>query len=160
MSIRIFELPPKTIPITATTKIPTEDPTDESNKSKQISAVDILSFVWSASDEDSALTVGTKYTTEVSTIQKTINKIIISLKNSPTGSVVEVDILKETGLDTNEFVSIFTTKPTIDINKFSSISATPAVILNETWEVDRRLQIRITLVDSNFAATGLKVELR
>ena len=157
-SFEMESLDSKTTPPASNDTIITKD-SEDTNQLKQTPTSTLRSYVWSASDEDSSLTVGIKYTTEISRIQKTINDVILSLKNAPTGGKVEVDCLKETGLDTNVFATIFTTKPTIDINNFSSISAAiPAVILDDTWEVDRRMQIQVTLTDTNFAATGLKVE--
>ena len=133
---------------------------DDGNKLKEASVSDILRFVWTGSDEKSSLTVGIKSVTEINTIQKRINRVVLSLTNEPTGGVVEVDILKETSLNSNLFVSIFSILPTIDVNTFSSIGATiPAVISDNILEVDRRLQIKITTVDMNNSATGLKVEL-
>lgn len=159
-SFEMDSLDEKTIPLILTDSLLMKD-SEDANEIKETSLSNLKSYIWSSSDEDSALTVGIKYTTEISSIQKIINDIILSLKNAPTGGKVEVDCLKETGLDTNVFATIFTTKPTIDINKFSSVSAAiPAVISDSTWEIDRRMQIQITLVDTNDAATGLKVEFR
>jgi len=161
MSIRIFELPPKAGQVTNSTKIPTEDASDETNKTRMISASDLIPYTWAASDEDSALAVGILYTTETAAVARTLKTAIISLKNAPTGSTIEVDILKETGVNTNVFATIFSVLPTIMINEFTSETSLPVPILSATtWEQARRLQIQLTINDSNFAATGLKVTIK
>ncbi len=120
-----------------------------------------IPYTWGSSDEDSPLAIGLQYTTEASEIFRNLGEVILSLKNAPTGSIITVDILKETGPNTNAFTTIFSTLPTIDINEFISQTATiPAVFSVTTWETQRRLQIVLTINDSNFAATGLKVSLR
>lgn len=113
-------------------------------------------FTWGVTDEDSPLTTGILYITEAGEVTRTLEDVILSLKNAPTGTPITVDILKETGVNTNVFVTIFSTLPIIDINEFTSQTATPAVISDTTWEAQRRLQIKLTVNDSNFAATGLK----
>jgi len=117
-------------------------------------------FTWGASDEDSPLSVDLLYTTEAAASEITLSEVILSLKNAPTGSTITVDILKETGVNTNVFATIFSTLPTIDINEFTSqTAAIAAVISDATWEIERRLQLVLTITDTNFAATGLKVTL-
>ena len=160
MSIRINQLPPKAGKVTNTTKIPTEDPGDTADATRMVGAIDIVPFTWAASDEDSSLTTGLLYTTETGET-RTIQDVILSLKNAPTGSTIEVDILKETGINTNVFATVFSTKPTIMINEFTSQTSTPVPIFSTTtWEAGRRLQIVLTINDSNFASTGLKVTLK
>ncbi len=159
MTIRIFELPPKAGQVSASTKIPTEDPSDFTNATRMISASDLIPYTWAASDEDSPLTTGLLYTTEVASVARTIKDVIISLKNAPTGSSVAVDVLKETGVDTNVFTSILSTLPDILINEFSSILGT-TLVSDTIWQVGRRLQFVLTNNDSNFAATGLKVTIK
>jgi len=118
-------------------------------------------FTWAASDEDSPLITGLQYTTEASEIFRNLDEVILSLKNTPTGSTITVDIQKETGPNTNVFATIFSTLPTIDLNEFTSQTAAVAAVFSvTTWETQRRLQIILTINDSNFAATGLKVSLR
>lgn len=159
---RIKDLPPKVIPLTATTIIPTEDPTDESNKTKGIPATDLKGspFTWGVSDEDSPLTTGIIYTTEAGEIDVSLADAIITLKNAPTGGAITVDIKKETGVNTNVFNTIFTTALSIDVGEFTSqTAAVPPVILAPTWEAQRRLQISLVINDTNFIASGLKVTL-
>lgn len=161
MSIRIKDLPPKVGKVTNTTKIPTEDPGDLiPDATRMIGAIDIVPFTWGISDEDSPLTIGLLYTTEAGET-RTIQDVILSLKNTPTANTIEVDILKETSINTNAFVTIFSTKPTIMINEFTSQTSTPIPVFStNTWEAGRRLQIVLTINDANFAATGLKVTLK
>jgi len=161
MSIRIFQLPPKAGQVLSSTKIPTEDPGDETNKTRMISASDLIPYTWAASDEDSPLATGLQYTTEAASVARTLKNAIISLKNAPTGTDIEVDILKETAVNTNVFATIFSTKPIIMVNEFTSQTALPVPVISVgIWETGRRLQIVLTINDSNFAATGLKVTIK
>jgi len=117
-------------------------------------------FTWGASDEDSPLITGLQYTTEAAVAEVALSEVILSLKNAPTGSTITVDILKEDGVNLNTFTTIFSVLPTIDINEFTSqTAATAAVISDATWEIERRLQLVLTINDSNAAATGIKVTL-
>lgn len=160
MSIRVKDLPPKAGKVTNTTKIPTEDPNDTADATRMVGAIDLVPFTWAATDEDSPLTTGLLYTTEAG-LTRTIQDVILSLKNAPTGSTIEVDVLKETGLNTNVFATVFSTRPTIMINEFTSQTSTPIPVFSvTTWEAGRRLQIVLTINDSNFAATGLKVTIK
>lgn len=119
-----------------------------------------IPFTWAASDEDSPLSSGVLYTTEAASTSNSLADVILSLKNAPTGSSITVDILKETGVNTNVFATIFSTLPTIDITDFTSQTATiPPVLSDTTWEIQRRLQIFLSVNDSNFIASGLKVTL-
>ena len=122
-----------------------------------------IPFVWGASDEDSPLSIGLQYTTEASEFTRILGEVIISVKNAPTGTDIEVDILKETAANSNAFTSIFTTKPKIMINEFTSqthTTVTPAFVALVQWDIQTRLQLVLTINDTNFAATGLKVTLR
>jgi len=117
-------------------------------------------FVYAAGDEDSASIAETVYITEGVILQHIIKEVAASLKNAPTGSLITVDIQKETGVDNNAFATILSTLITIDIGKFNSkTSATQPVISDKIWETNRRMKIIITITDSNFAASGLKVVL-
>jgi len=160
MSIRIKDVPPKTAAFTATTKLVTEDPNDETNKTKGVLLSNLPILTYAASDEDAPLSVGILYTTEAAILQRTIKNIIATLKNTPTGSSITIDIQKETGVNTNSFATILSTLLTININDFTSQTATvPVVVSDDTWEAERRIQIILTTTDTNFAATGLKVTL-
>jgi len=118
-------------------------------------------LTWGASDEDSPLSTGLLYTTEAAFATINVSDIILTVKNAPTGTSITVDIRKETGVNTNVFATIFSTLPTIDINEFTSqTAAVPFVISDNFWQVERRLQIILTINDSNVAATGLKVSLK
>lgn len=139
----------------------TEDVNDETNKTRMVSLSDVTPYTWAASDEDSPLSTGILYTTETAVVARTLKNVIVSLKNAPTGSTIEVDVLKETGVNTDVFATIFSTLPTIMINEFTSETAIPVPILSvSTWETGRRLQIFLTINDTNFAATGLKVTIK
>lgn len=117
-------------------------------------------FTWAASDEDSSLLTGIQYVTEVGLSTRTISQVKLSVKNAPTGSILQVDIEKETGANTNTFATIFSTLPQIDTNQFFNTNDTVTPVFSDsTWEINRRLRISITAVDSNDAATGLKVTL-
>lgn len=119
-----------------------------------------VEFTWAASDEDSTLLTGIQYVTEAALLTKTLSEVKLSLKNAPTGSILQVDVQKETGANTNTFATIFSTLPQIDTNQFFNTNDTVTPVFSDsTWEIDRRLRISITLADSNDAATGLKVTL-
>lgn len=161
MSIRIKDLPPKAGQVSNSTKIPTEDPVDETNKTRMVSASDLTAAIYAASDEDSPLATGILYTTEAPPVARSIKDVIISLKNAPTGSDIEVDVQKEITINSNTFATIFSTKPIIMVGEFTSETAIPLPVLSTTtWEGGRRMQIILTINDSNFAATGLKVALK
>ena len=116
-------------------------------------------FTWGASDEDEPIVTGLLYTTEAAASEVTLSDVVISLKNPPTGGMITVDIRKETAVNSNVFVTIFSTLPTININDFTSQTATAAIFSDSTWESQRRLQLVLTINDTNLAATGIKVTL-
>jgi len=119
-----------------------------------------IPFTWAASDEDSPLSVGLLYTTEPGFGSREFTSAVIAVKNAPTGSAITVDILEETNPNSNVFVTIFSTLPTIDVNEFTSqTAATLPVFSDTTWGTRKRLQIQLTVNDSNFIASGLKVTL-
>lgn len=126
-------------------------------------------FTWAASDEDSAIITGILYTTEASNVTKPLSEVILSLKNAPTGTgpdtPIEVNIIQEDGPNTNDFPAgntIFSINPQIQVTEFTSLGGSvPGTISggSVSWEEGNRLQILLTLNDSNAAATGLKVSL-
>lgn len=159
MSIRIKDLPSKTTIVSDTTILASEDSVDI-DATRGVVASDLRSYDYNLSDEDSPLTIGIAYTSKVSTLIKKLNELRLSVKNAPTGSKVKVDALLETAQDSNSFSTIFTTQPTIDITKFSSVNAVIAQdLLITSWPANRRMQFIITQVDSNNSATGLKAEI-
>ena len=161
MSIRIKDLPPKSGKVTATTEIPTEDANDETNKTRRVSLADVTPYTWAASDEDAPLSTGILYTTEATAVTRDIKDVVISLKTAPTGGSIKVDILKETGVNTNIFASIFSVLPTIMVGEFTSQTSTPVpIISDDIWQLGRRLQIKLIDNDSNFIASGLKVTIK
>jgi len=162
-SFEMDSLDEKAIPISADTLLLKD--TEDTNLLKEVQVGNLMTIAvipstWAASDEDSPLTIGVLYTTEAAATTQTISDVILSLKNAPTGANIVVDILKETGVNTNVFTSIFSTLPNIDVNEFTSQTAvTPPVISDSTWEAQRRLQLILNTNDSNFIASGLKVTL-
>lgn len=116
-------------------------------------------FTWGASDEDASIITGLLYTTEAAASEVTLSEVVLSLKNAPTNNTITVDILKENAVNSNVFVSIFSTLPTIEINEFTSQTAVAAVFSDSTWQIERRLQLVLTINDDDFAATGIKVTL-
>lgn len=161
MSIRIFELPPKAGEVENSTKIPTEDPNDSTNATRMVPASDLTPYTWAASDEDAPLALGILYTTEATVVGRTLTNAALSLKNAPTANTIDVDIQKEDGINANTFTSIFSTRPTIMINEFTSTTSIPVPILvTNQWESGRRLRIQLITNDANFAATGLKVTIK
>jgi len=161
MSIRIFELPPKAGEILNSTKIPTEDPNDETNKTRMVPASDLTPYTWAATDEDSPLALGVLYVTEATVVGRTILNVALSLKNAPTGNTIDVDVEKEDGINANTFTTIFSTRPTIMINEFTSTTSTPVPALTTNiWQTGRRLRIILITNDASFAATGLKVTIK
>ncbi len=161
MSIRINALPPKAGQVSGATQMATEDPGDETNKTRKVPLSDVTPYTWAASDEDSPLSTGLLYTTEATSVRRSILDVIISLKNAPTGNDIQVDFLKETGVNTNVFVSILLILPRIMTGEFTSETATPVpVLLDNVWELGRRLQFVLTVNDANFAATGIKVTIK
>ena len=118
-------------------------------------------ITWAASDEDSSFGAGgLQYVTEVGLTTRVLSEVKISLKNAPTGSIIQIDIEKETDPNSNTFATIFSTKPQIEVDEFfNTNSIVTPVFSQNVWEADTRLRILITAVDSNDAASGLKVTL-
>ena len=161
MSIRIKDLPPKAGKVETTTEIATEDIDDETSKTRKVSLADVTPYTWASSDEDAPLALGILYITEAAAVLRDINDVFLSLKNAPTGNTIAVDVLKETNVNTNVFATIFSVLPTIMITEFTSQTSLPVpVISDNTWQQGRRLQIKLTINDVNFAATGLKVTIK
>lgn len=155
MSIRINTLPPKAGKVTATTKIATEDPSDETNKTRGVPAPDITPYTWGASDEDAPLATGILYTTEAISETRSIKEAIVSLTKKPLTNTMFFDFLKETGINVNIFATIFSTLPTIMVGEFTSqTSSPPPIISDNVWEKGRRMQIK--LITNDFDASGVK----
>jgi len=162
-SFEMDSLDEKSSPISVDTVLLKD--TEDTNLLKEVQLANltvtaVIPSTWAASDEDTPITIGLLYTTEAAATTQTISNVILSLKNAPTGSSITVDVLKETGVNTNVFATIFSTLPTIDISEFTSqTAATPPVISDTTWETQRRLQLSLSVNDSNLIASGLKVSL-
>lgn len=138
----------------------------DSNQLKEVTILNAaigatIPFTWAASDEDTPLSIGLLYTTEAASATRPIADVILTVKNAGTSTnKVTVDVLKETGVNTNIFATIFSTLPKIDQNEFTSQTTTiPPVISDATWEIQRRLQLVLTNNDAAFIASGLKVSL-
>ncbi len=161
MSIRINELPPKAGKVTSTTKLATEDINDETNKTRMMPASDVVPYTYAASDEESPLSLGILYTTEASSVTRNINDVIISLTHAPTGSTIQLDVLKETGVNTNTFGTILLIQPTIMVNEYTSETALPVpILIDNIWQKGRRMRFDLIVNDSNFIASGIKVTLK
>lgn len=122
----------------------------------QASVTTVGLFTWNATDEDSIILIDTQYVTEVASISRTITDVILSLKNAPTGTSLIADVLQETALNSNTFATIFNTQPAVTTTTFSGNSTDLATT---TWTVGRRLRLDVTQIDTNSAATGLKVSM-
>jgi len=84
----------------------------------------------------------------------------VYVTTAPTGSPVVVDILQETAQNSNVFASIFTTRPQVDVNKYTSVggSVTPVFGVT-TLNKGFRNAYKIYSTDSNNVARGIKVIL-
>ncbi len=128
--------------------------------------IDIGSIVehgsYPVSDETSQLVTGTLYTTDAAPYTTTIEAVELTLTVAGTGTtLLTADIHKETALNSNVFSTIFSTKPTMDSNEFTSQTAsTQPVLLNRTWEKGRRLQLILDNTDGDGLSRGLKITIR
>jgi len=119
-------------------------------------------WAWPLTDETTLPTTGVKFTTEPAPYNMIIEDAIMGLTTAGTGATLfSIDVLKETGPNTNSFATIFSTLPTIDASEFTSTTAaTPPVIPASTsWEKGQRLQLSISAIDSNSLGRGAKIEL-
>jgi len=108
------------------------------------------SLIVACSDEDTALTTGTKVTFRMP-YAFTLTAVRASVTTAPAGSVLTVDI-NEAG------TTILSTKITIDANETTSVSAsTPPVISDTSLADDAQMTIDIDGVGSSTAGAGLKV---
>lgn len=118
------------------------------------------SWGYPLTDEDTAPTTGVKFVTEPAPYDMTIDDVITGLKVAGTGAALfTIDILKETSVNGNVFASIFTTDLVeIDASEFTSTTAaTQPNITTTTWEKGRRIQLSISILDTNGLARGAKV---
>ncbi len=116
---------------------------------------------WPMSDETSQLIAGKLYTTEVAPYTMTIEAVELTVTTAGTGALLTADIHKETATNSNVFSTIFSTKPTIDSNEFTSQTAsTQPVLLTNVWERGRRLQLILDSTDGNGLSRGLKITIR
>ncbi len=127
--------------------------------------IDLASIVshssYPMSDETSGIGIGTLYTTDAAPYTTTIDGVELTLTVAGTGSRLTADIHKETGINSNVFSTIFSTKPTMDSNEFTSQTAsTQPVLLTNVWEKGRRLQLILDSTDGNGLSRGLKITIR
>lgn len=87
--------------------------------------------------------------------------VIGTLTVAGTGAVLfEFDVLYETGLNTNTFSTIFSTRVQIDASEFTSVTATTPMVLSvTTLQKGRRLQLKIQAIDTNTLGRGPKLQL-
>ncbi len=119
------------------------------------------SFAWPLIDETTAPTVAVHYTTEPSPYNMIIDEAIAGLTTAGGGAALfTLDVLKETGENTDTFATIFSTAITIDAAEFTSTTAATQPVLSTTiWEKGRRLQLSVTVLDTDTTARGPKIEL-
>lgn len=133
----------------------------ETEKRQWLDIFSAIHTTWALSDEDSPLSLGDLITTEVPNFQKIVRGVKLVLKNAPTGSPVEVDILQEDSINSNTFTSVLTTKVVIPIGDHF-ITETILTLTGSTyfiWNTDRRLKFVLLNRDDGEDATGLKVTL-
>ena len=105
---------------------------------------------FAASDETTALTVGTAKITFRMPFAITVSEISFSVKTAATGAMLTVDVLKNG-------VTVFSTVPTFDLGeKTTATATTPAVISDSAFAADDEITIDITQVGSTVAGAGLK----
>lgn len=106
-----------------------------------------------ASDETTALTVGTGKLTLRAPAAFTLTEVRASVSTAPTGSTIIVDV-NEAG------TSVLSTKLSIDATeKTSTTAATAAVISDSAIADDAELTIDIDQIGSTIAGAGLKITL-
>jgi hypothetical protein len=106
-----------------------------------------------ASDETTALTVGTGKLTLRAPAAFTLTAVRASVSTAPTGSTIIVDV-NEAG------TSVLSTKLSIDATeKTSTTAATAAVISDSAIADDAELTIDIDQIGSTVAGAGLKITL-
>lgn len=119
-------------------------------------------WAWPLTDETTAPTTGVKYTTEPAPYDMSIEDAIGGLTTAGTGvALFTIDVLKETSVNGDVFASIFTTDLVeIDASDFTSTTATTQPnITTTTWEKGRRLQLSVSILDTDTLARGAKVSL-
>lgn len=113
----------------------------------------LIAYPAAASDETTALTVGTGKLTFRMPFAFKLVEVRISVTTAPTGSGMTVDI-NEGG------VSIFSTPLTIDAGEKTSVTAaTPAVLSDTTLADDAEMTVDIDAIGATVAGAGLKVVL-
>lgn len=112
-------------------------------------------YDFALSDEESDLVTGVVYYSELMRPITDCTSFDFSVKVAPTGSVFEVDVLKN-GL------SVFDTLPTIDAGETSTLTATiPQVITggSVTFDAGDTISINITQVGTTTPAANLKGQI-
>jgi hypothetical protein len=114
-------------------------------------AFDYLGFA--ASDETTAITVGTSKITLRMPYAFSLSSIRASVTTAPTGSTIIIDVNKAG-------VSILSTKLTIDIGEKTSVTAAvPPAISTTTFANDDEITIDFDQVGSTIAGSGVKIYL-
>ncbi len=128
--------------------------------------IDLVSIVahssYPMSDETSGIGTGILYTTDAAPYTTTIDGVELTLTVAGTGTtLLTVDVHKETASNSNVFSTIFSTKPTMDSNEFTSQTATVQPVLSTSlWEKGRRLRLILDNTDGNGVSRGLKITIR
>lgn len=119
------------------------------------------SWEYPLTDESTLPVVDTIYVTGPAPYDMAIEDVIAGLTVTGAGAALwTVDILKENSVNANAFTTILSTLITIDAAEYTSTTAaTPPVISVATWEKGRRLQLKISLLDTDTLARGAKVNL-
>ncbi|MEQ1736092.1 MAG: hypothetical protein ABL886_06800 [Rhodoglobus sp.] len=108
-------------------------------------------FVIACSDETTPLTVGTNKTRFRAPHAFTIASVKCSLTTASSSGLVTVDVNKNG-------VSIFSTRPTLDVSeKTTATAATPSVLSTTAVAADDELTFDVDVAGTN--ASGLKVTL-
>lgn len=135
-------------------------PADKFMPRAEIEALaNVRRHAFAASDEFTALTVGVSKITLRLTPATTLDQVRLSLTTASSSGAVEVDIKYNHPGD--GWVSIFTTRPTIDANqRTSATAATPAVLNPARVAIPDDGEIRVDIIAQGTGASGLKVYLR
>lgn len=113
----------------------------------------ILPIGFAGSDEDTDLEAGTAKLTFRMPFAMKVLAVRINVKTAPDGQALIADL-------NEEGVSIFSTRPSIDIGEKTNVTATtPAVISDGTLSDDAEMTLDLDQVGSTVAGTGFKMWL-
>lgn len=116
---------------------------------------DIIKFSFACSDETSDLVVETVYEMVILDQMLDVQIIDFGVIEAPTGSGMQFDVQKND-------VSIYSTKPTIDLGEFSTINAATQQVLTGTIDflVGDKLKVIIDIIGSTTAGKNLKARIK